>query len=250
MERHRDMRVRNQGARVPGRERRMAATDVRTSGYDPHGEAKKRFTGGTLAWSSAGCGAAAMLFAIQPRGNVIATGLGLAAVGTGIAVLRRSRRERTPGAELALTGIVLAFLATVGIFAAHAAFSTILDRKPTAPVVATAEPGNTASPSTKDVLADMLKVDIHDWSLSLDDLGVSQASLAVTVTNKSKDTKSFDLRFEAVTADGKKLTADAAFVPSLRGGQSANISVFNITSTVLAPELKQADVRITEAVAY
>jgi hypothetical protein len=227
----------------------MAATDVHPPAYDPYDEATKRFTGGPAAWTAAGCGAAAMLFALQPRGGVIATGLGLGALGFGVVVLRRSRRDRTPGAELALAGIALAFLATVGMFAVHAAFSSILDRKP-APVVATVAPGSTASPSTKVVLSDLLNVDIRNWSLTLDDLGVSQASLAVTVTNKSKDTKSFDLKFEAQTADGKRLTSDAAFVPSLRAGQSANISVFNITSTVLAPELKQADVRITEAVAY
>lgn len=228
----------------------MAATDVQPPGFDSHDEATKRFTGGPAAWTSAGCGAAAMLFALQPRGEVIAGGLGLAALGVGIAVLRRSRRERTPGGELAVAGIVLAFLATVGMFAAQAAFSTILDRKTVTPAVAAAEPDKSASPSTKDVLSQMLSVDIRDWSLTLDDLGVSEASLAVTVTNKSKSTKSFDLKFEAQDSKGKVLTSDAAFIPNLKSGQSANIRVFNITSVVLAPELKEADVRITEAVAY
>jgi hypothetical protein len=230
----------------------MAATQLRRPRRDPYGEATKRFTGGPAAWTSAGCGAAALLFALHPRGEVIAGGLGLAAIGFAVGVLRRARRDRTPGAELAVTGIALAFLATVGMFAAHAAFSTILDRKPTAaaPAVTVAAPGAGASPSTKDVLDQMLKVDIQDWSLSLDEYGISEASLAVTVTNKSKNTKSFDLKFEALTDKGKSLTTDAAFIPNLKPGQSANVSVFNITSTVLAPELKQADVRITEAVAY
>lgn len=229
----------------------MAATDVHPPGYDPHDAPTKRFTGGPVAWASAGCGVAAMLFALQPRGEIIAGGFGLAALGCGIAVLRRSRRDRRPGGELAVAGIVLAFLATVGMFAAQAAFSTILDRKTIPPVVdAPATPGDSASPSTKDVLAEMLAVEIKDWSLSLDDLGVSQASLAVTVTNKTKDTKSFDLKFEAQDAKGKALTYDAAFVPTLKAGQSANISVFNINSEVLAKELKEADVRITDAIAY
>lgn len=226
----------------------MAATDLQPPSADPNDEITKRFTGGPAAVSSAACGVVAMLFALQPRGEVIAAGFSIAAVILAIRVLLQVRRDRRPGRELALAGIALAFLATVGTFAAQAAFSTITERDVVAeaPVVAL---GVSASTDTKDVLEKLLNVDIHGWRLSLDESGISSSALSITVTNKSKSTRSFDLKLEALH-EGKLLTTDSAYIPNLKAGQSANVSVFNIVSTTLAPELEKADVRITEAFAY
>ena len=49
---------------------------------------------------------------------------------------------------------------------------------------------------------------------------------------------------------GQVLTEDSAYVPNLGAGQTANVAVFTIVNNELAPELKDAEFKVTEAASY
>lgn len=226
------------------------ATDVEPVASDPRAEARARRAGKRLASFSVFCGAVALLLAIFPAARIAAAafcGLGLF---LGITTLHRVKNRGGAGRELAIAGIVLGGLAAAGTLASLAAFGSVTAREPALPDDAVAAPALSASEITKKVLADELDVQIGTFSLGLDPSGIMESSLTITVTNKSRATKTFDIKLEALSPKGKQLTVDSAYVVNLGAGQTANVSTFKIVNNELAPELKNADFKVINAVSY
>lgn len=228
----------------------MRSTDVETVASDPRAEARARRAGKRLAALSVLCGALALVFAIVPSGRVAGGVFCSLGLFLGMTTLRLVRHRGGAGRELAIAGVVLGGLAAAGTLASLAAFGSVIHREPAKPDVVTAAPALSASEITKRTLAEDLKVEIGTFSLGLDPSGIMSSQLTIVVTNTSHETKSFDVKLEALSPKGKKLTEDSAFVVNLEAGQTANAKVFSIVSNQLAPQLKDAEFKVTEAVSY
>lgn len=225
----------------------MRSTDVEPTTSDPRAEARIRRGGKRLGALSVLCGALALVLAIVPGGRVAAAGF--CALGLFLAVTTVRRVRNRGGRELAIAGIVLGVLAAAGNVAALAAFGSVVTREPAIPDAVQAVPALSASEITKKVLEQELDVKIGAFTLALDPTGIMESSLTIMVTNKTNATKTFDIKLEAVNGK-KKLTEDSAYVVNLGGGQTANVAVFKIVNNQLAPQLKNADFKVTEAVSY
>lgn len=76
------------------------------------------------------------------------------------------------------------------------------------------------------------------------------SSLSVTVKNKSKGTKDFDITIEAVNEDGIRLDTDEVYVESLKSGQTAKLKAFEDLTSGEAEDFKGADFKIVEIYMY
>jgi hypothetical protein len=228
----------------------MRSTDVEPTTSDPRAEARARRAAKRLGALSLLCGAMALILAIVPAARL--AGAGFCALGLFLAVttLRKGRHRGGGGRELAVAGAVLGALAAAGVLASLAAFGSVTKREPVTPDVTVAGPAQSASEVTKRVLEQELGVEIGSFSLALDSTGLMESSLTIHVTNKSNQTKTFDIKLEALGAKGKKLTEDSAYVVNLGAGQTANVAVFKIVNNQLAQQLKNAEFKVTEAVSY
>lgn len=203
-----------------------------------------------LGTSAVASGGLAMFLVMIPPVRGLGGGLAVLALVTGICALGRSRRHDGEGRDAAWVGIVLAVLATVGLFASQAAFGNVADTRVSGggEIVAGGSP-SVADPSatTRQVLTQQLGVAIGEVRRELDQSGIRRATLPVTVTNTSDRTRTFQLEFQARGADGQPLTTDSARITSLGAGQTATIQVFSILSDTLSAELAKATFSVTSA---
>jgi hypothetical protein len=176
-----------------------------------------------------------------------AIGFGTAALLMGITSLGTPRRKGARR-DTAWIAIALSILSAFGMVASETVFSAV-GSKP-APVVNTAPPEVVQALTTEQVLTSQARVDIGKVYSELEGSGIKQTSLAVTVTNISGKTLSFDLEFAALDKDGKEITRDIAFVPTLGAGKTASIRVFNILGNEIAQKMSNGTFRVVKASSY
>ncbi|GAA0627378.1 hypothetical protein GCM10009547_33640 [Sporichthya brevicatena] len=198
----------------------------------------------TAAW----LGGIALGCAVVPMLRWATIAFGTAALLMGITSLGRPKRA---GARRDVAGIAiaLAVLSGFGMVASQTAFSAVGGEKKK-PVVNTAPPEVVQALTTEQVLSRQAKVEIGKVTSELDPSGIKESSLAVSITNVSGKTLSFDFEFVALDAKGKEITRDNAFVPTLGDGKIAAIKVFNILGNEMAEKLSGATFKIVKASAY
>ena len=227
----------------------MTATDFRAqSPYArPEAPAPKKRREFRLDKSAAWMGGIALGCAVVPMLRWAAIGFGTAALLMGITSLGTPKRKGGRR-DTAWIAIALSILAAFGMVASETVFSAV-GSKPV-PVVNTAPPEVVAALTTEQVLKSQAQVVIGKVYSELEGSGIKQTSLAVTVTNTSGKTLSFDLEFAALDKDGKEITRDIAFVPSLGAGKTASIRVFNILGNEMAQKLTNGTFKVVKASSY
>lgn len=227
----------------------MTATDFRAqSPYArPEAPAPKKRREFRLDKSAAWMGGIALGCAVVPMLRWAAIGFGTAALLMGITSLGTPKRKGVRR-DTAWIAIALSVLAAFGMVASETVFSAV-GSKPV-PVVNTAPPEVVAALTTEQVLKSQAQVVIGKVYSELEGSGIKQTSLAVTVTNISGKMLSFDLEFAALDKDGKEITRDIAFVPSLEAGKTASIRVFNILGNEMAQKMSNGSFKVVKASSY
>lgn len=72
----------------------------------------------------------------------------------------------------------------------------------------------------------------------------------VKVTNKSSETKSFNIHIEAVDSNGTRIDEGYVYANSLSSGQSQDFKIFTYVSSDKLDAMKNATFRIVEASMY
>ena len=197
--------------------------------------------------SAAWMGGIALGCAVVPMLRWAAIGFGTAALLMGITSLGSPKRKGV-GRDTAWIAIALAILAAFGMVASQTVFAAV-GSKP-APVVNTAPPAEVIALTTEQVLKSQAKVEIGKVYSELEGSGVKQTSLALTITNISGKTLSYDMEIQAFDAKGKLITTDNLYVPTLGDGKSANVRVFNLLGPDMASALSTATFKVVKAAAY
>lgn len=196
-----------------------------------------------LAIASLVLGIVAAVFCLIPIIGMIS--LILAPIGfvLGVVGWRGASKGKRAGKGKAIAGIVLAVISgtialvmTVALATAVNEVSNDLDRAF----------GN----STEQVLAEDLGVQIGDYGSADLGFGVTDGSLAVTLTNTSDERASFDIKVEALTPSGQRISTDTAYVSDLGAGQSDAVAMFQFESANDAAQLENATFSVIEASAY
>ncbi len=197
--------------------------------------------------SAAWMGGIALGCAVVPMLRWAAIGFGAAALLMGITSLG-SPKKKGIRRDTAWIAIALAILAAFGMVASQTVFAAV-GSKP-APVVNTAPPAEVIALTTEQVLKSQAEVEIGKVSSELEGSGIKQTSLALTITNISGKTLSYDMEIQAFDAKGKLITTDSLYVPTLGDGKSANVRVFNLLGSDMASALATATFQVVKAAAY
>lgn len=103
---------------------------------------------------------------------------------------------------------------------------------------------------TQEILENSCDVTICEFSISKGSYGLIDSSLPVTVTNKTKEKKSFSIQIEAVDADGNRIKSDYVYADSLTAGQSQQFTCFDYTSDEDYKKMQTATFNIVEVSMY
>ncbi|MBA3745397.1 MAG: DUF4190 domain-containing protein [Sporichthya sp.] len=161
----------------------------------------------------------------------------------GAVAWRGAAKGRRSGKGKAIAGVVLAVVAGLGAIASTLAVATAVN-----------EVGKSTDRAfgnaTEQVLAQDLGVAIGSYTVQDLGFGATDGALHVTLTNKSAERQSFDLKIEALTPSGARIATDTAFVSDLGAGQSDEVALFEFASNEDAAQLKDATFHVIEASAY
>lgn len=188
-------------------------------------------------------GIIAAVFCLIPIVGMIS--LLLAPIGFvfGAIAWRGAAKGHRSGKGKAIAGVVLAAVAFAGAIASTVAVASAVDE-------ASNDLNRAFGNSTEQVLAEDLGVSIGGFKLEDQGFGFKDSSLSVTLTNKSDERQSFDVKIEAVSASGTRIASDSAYVSDLGAGQSDEVALFEFVSDADAAQMENATFRVIEASAY
>lgn len=106
-----------------------------------------------------------------------------------------------------------------------------------------------AGNSTEEILANDVDVILGDFEVK-NSTYTTDTKLIVKVTNKTSETKSFQIQIEAIGTDGSRLDADYIYANNLTAGQSQNFEIFNFVTSDKISEMKNATFKIVEVSMY
>lgn len=109
---------------------------------------------------------------------------------------------------------------------------------------------NMSGGNTEQVLKTEVDVKLGDFEVTEGDYGLTNTKLTVTVTNKTNETKSFNIQIEAVDEDGNRINQDYIYANNLTAGQSQNFDLFQYVSSEQIDAMKNATFNIVEASSY
>lgn len=163
--------------------------------------------------------------------------LGVLAIIFGLVSIKKAGKGKL------IATIILGILAIVITLSSQKSLSDALDQ--------VGEQLDTASgENTEQVLANEAEVTLGQFEVSEDEYGLQDTKLVVSVTNKTSETKSFNIQIEAVDANGNRITQDYVYANNLNAGQSQEFETFQFVSSDQIDSLKNATFKIVEASSY
>lgn len=104
--------------------------------------------------------------------------------------------------------------------------------------------------STEEVLANDVEVVLGDFVVEKDSYGINNTKLTVNVTNKTSETKSFNIQIEAVDDNGSRITNDYIYANNLNAGQAQEFNIFEYVESDKLDLMKNATFKVVEASMY
>ena len=104
--------------------------------------------------------------------------------------------------------------------------------------------------NTEQVLANDLGVEIGNFEVTTDEYGLNDTKLTVKLTNKTNETKSFDVLIEAVDSNGNRINQEYVHAMNLAAGQSQNFDIFTFVSSDEVESMQNATFKVVEASSY
>ncbi len=164
--------------------------------------------------------------------------LGLIAVVFGIVSLIKKASK-----GMAIAGIIISILAIVITLNSQKALSDGLDAM-------SKDLDKATGTSTEEVLKNDVDVGLGNFEVTKSEYGITDTKLVVKVTNKTNETKSFNIQVEAVKADGSRIKSDYVYANNLSAGQSQDFEIFTYTPSEELETMKNATFKIVEASMY
>lgn len=185
----------------------------------------------------------AAVFCLIPIINFLSLVLGAVGLVLGVIAWRGASKGTRAGKGKAITGVVLAVVSGFVAILANVAFATAVNEVGKSVDRAV---GN----ATEQVLAEDLDVKIGRYKLTDQGFGLRDGALTVTLTNKDDKRQSFDVKLEAVSAGGQRISTDTAYVSDLAPGQADEVEMFEFATDTDMTQLKGATFKVIEASAY
>ncbi len=143
------------------------------------------------------------------------------------------------GKAKAIVGLILGILSVVITLSLQNSWSKSLDD-------VGKDLDNMTSDNTEEILKKDVDVNIGKLNVTTDEYGYSDSELVVTVTNKSKEKKSFTIHIEAVDNTGKRIDDDYVYANDLNSGQTQDFKIFTLVSSEKLEQMKSAEFKIID----
>ena len=143
------------------------------------------------------------------------------------------------GKAKAIEGLKLAILSVVITLSLQNSWSKSLDD-------VGKDLDNMTGDNTEEILKKDVDVNIGKLNVTTDEYGYSDSELVVTVTNKSKEKKSFTIHIEAVDNTGKRIDDDYVYANDLNSGQTQDFKIFTLVSSEKLEQMKSAEFKIID----
>ena len=143
------------------------------------------------------------------------------------------------GKAKAIVGLILGILSVVITLSLRNSWSKSLDD-------VGKDLDNMTGDNTEEILKKDVDVNIGKLNVTTDEYGYSDSELVVTVTNKSKEKKSFTIHIEAVDNTGKRIDDDYVYANDLNSGQTQDFKIFTLVSSEKLEQMKSAEFKIID----
>ena len=143
------------------------------------------------------------------------------------------------GKAKAIVGLILGILSVVITLSLQNSWSKSLDD-------VGKDLDNMTGDNTEEILKKDVDVNIGKLNVTTDEYGYSDSELVVTVTNKSKENKSFTIHIEAVDNTGKRIDDDYVYANDLNSGQTQDFKIFTLVSSEKLEQMKSAEFKIID----
>ena len=143
------------------------------------------------------------------------------------------------GKAKAIVGLILGILSVVITLSLQNSWSKSLDD-------VGKDFDNMTGDNTEEILKKDVDVNIGKLNVTTDEYGYSDSELVVTVTNKSKEKKSFTIHIEAVDNTGKRIDDDYVYANDLNSGQTQDFKIFTLVSSEKLEQMKSAEFKIID----
>lgn len=143
------------------------------------------------------------------------------------------------GKAKAIVGLILGILSVVITLSLQNSWSKSLDD-------VGKDLDNMTGDNTEEILKKDVDVNIGKLNVTTDEYGYSDSELVVTVTNKSKEKKSFTIHLEAVDNTGKRIDDDYVYANDLNSGQTQDFKIFTLVSSEKLEQMKSAEFKIID----
>ena len=198
-----------------------------------HGETQKS----SLCTAGLVLGIIGVCTSIIPIVNNLSFVMGILAVIFGLVSIKKAGKGKM------IATVILGILAIAITLNSQKAISDSLDTL--------SEDLDTASgENTEQVLANDVDVVLGNFEATTGEYGMTDTKLTVKVTNKTNETKSFNIQVEAVDENGNRINQDYIYANNLTAGQSQNFEIFNYVSTEQIDAMKNATFKIVEVSMY
>lgn len=147
------------------------------------------------------------------------------------------------GKAKAIVGLILGILSVVITLSLQNSWSKSLDD-------VGKDLDNMTGDNTEEILKKDVDVNIGKLNVTTDEYGYSDSELVVTVTNKSKEKKSFTIHIEAVDNTGKRIDDDYVYANDLNSGQTQDFKIFTLVSSEKLEQMKSAEFKIIDVSMY
>ena len=143
------------------------------------------------------------------------------------------------GKAKAIVGLILGILSVVITLSLQNSWSKSLDN-------VSKDLDNMTGDNTEEILKKDVDVSIRKLNVTTDEYGYSDSELVVTVTNKTKEKKSFTIHIEAVDNTGKRIDDDYVYANDLNSGQTQDFKIFTLVSSEKLEQMKSAEFKIID----
>ena len=191
-----------------------------------------------MAKASLVLGIIAMCTCFIPIVNNASFVLGLLATIFGLITLFKKGKKGK-----AIAGLILGVLSIIITLALQSSWSKAIDDFSN-------DLDNLTGENTEEVLKNNVDVKLGEFVVTDQGYGFFDTELAVTVTNKSNERKSFSVEIEAIAADGTRLNTDTVYISNLGPGQSQTEKAFVIITSDQVESYKSATFNVVEASMY
>lgn len=190
----------------------------------------------------------ALVLSPVPIVNNFAGLLAVLSLVFGLVAMRVTKKGKKSGRGKAKATIVLSVIAFAVVLGSQALYGSVLDEAgkelEKSGSQFTESMDKASGDQTQELLSKDVDVAFGKFQATTNQIGLVNAKLPVTATNKNAEAKSYHIKIEAIGTDGSRIMDDTVYVDKLGPGQSQQFESFSYSDPGKTEALKTATFKV------